>query len=107
MRNLKPKPKIISQSNTQLAIVLTVLFFFDHNVSSLMCQAPEFHLKKPPAFNYDCIILGVCVIFCGILGLPPVCGLIPQCPLHTGALATKEIQIDGVTGDEFAGKRIM
>ena len=34
------------------AFVLTTLFFFDHNVSSLLAQAPEFNLKKPPAYHY-------------------------------------------------------
>ena len=29
-----------------LGFFLTVLFFFDHKVSSILCQAPEFGLKK-------------------------------------------------------------
>lgn len=35
--------------------------------------------------------LGVTILPCGILGLPPGSGLIPQAPLHTRALATRKI----------------
>ncbi|KAI9096100.1 HCO3 transporter family-domain-containing protein [Phlyctochytrium arcticum] len=67
--------------------VLTILFYFDHNVSSLLSQRPENNLVKPAAFNWDFLILGVTMIPCGILGLPPCNGLIPQAPLHVRALA--------------------
>ena len=32
--------------------ILTVLFFFDHNVSSLLCQVPEFGLKKGSSYHW-------------------------------------------------------
>merc|ERR1740117_1825105 len=64
------------------ALVLTILFFFDHNVSSLMAQAPEFHLKKPPTYNWDFLVVGILVLVCGLLGIPFTNGLIPQAPLH-------------------------
>jgi hypothetical protein len=60
------------------ALMLLVLFFFDHNVSSIMAQDAKFGLVKPPAFNYDFAVLGVLVFGCGILGIPPGNGLIPQ-----------------------------
>ena len=65
------------------AIVLTILFFFDHNVSSLLCQAPEFKLKKGSAYHWDFFVVGLLLLLTGLLGLPPVNGLIPQAPLHT------------------------
>lgn len=69
------------------AFVLTVLFFFDHNVSSLMAQAPEFKLQKPPAYNWDFLIVGLLILICGLLGIPFTNGLIPQAPLHVHALS--------------------
>ena len=35
------------------AILLTFLFYFDHNVSSLMAQLKEYPLKKPSAFHWN------------------------------------------------------
>lgn len=42
------------------AIIITVLFYFDHNVSSQLAQQPEFNLKKPTAYHYDMFLLGMC-----------------------------------------------
>ena len=81
------------------AIMLLILFFFDHNVSSIMAQDPKFNLKKPPSFNYDFAVLGMSVVLCGIFGVPPGNGLIPQAPLHVRALAVVEAI------DTPAGKR--
>ena len=72
------------------AMMLLILFFFDHNVSSIMAQDPKFNLKKPPAFHFDFAVLGACVVLAGILGVPPGNGLIPQAPLHVRALAIVE-----------------
>ncbi len=80
------------------AVVLTVLFFFDHNVSSLMAQGPEFNLQKPPTYNWDFFVVGLNILVCGLLGLPFTNGLIPQAPLHVAALSTKETQVDEKTG---------
>jgi len=78
--------------------LLTVLFFFDHNVSSLLCQAPEFGLKKGSAYHWDFFIIGVQILITGLLGIPPVNGLIPQAPLHTDALCEKKWVTDTKTG---------
>ena len=72
------------------AFMLYLLFFIDHNISSILTQAPKYNLKKPSAFHWDFFCLGVTIIPCGILGLPPGSGLIPQAPLHTRALATRK-----------------
>eukprot|EP01135_Chromosphaera_perkinsii_P001340 Nk52_evm67s164 gene=Nk52_evmTU67s164 len=78
------------------AFILTVLFFFDHNVSSLLSQKAEFNLQKGTAFNYDFFIVGVMLIVCAIFGIPYTNGLIPQAPLHVRSLASlKEEKIDG------------
>ena len=73
------------------AFMLYLLFFIDHNISSILTQAPKYNLKKPAAYHWDFFCLGVTIIPCGILGLPPGSGLIPQAPLHTRALATRKI----------------
>ncbi|CCL99466.1 uncharacterized protein FIBRA_01484 [Fibroporia radiculosa] len=67
-------------------VVLWVLFFFDHNVSSLMAQGTAFPLRKPPGFHYDFFLLGVTTFIAGLLGLPAPNGLIPQAPIHTTSL---------------------
>ncbi|KAF9485882.1 hypothetical protein BDN70DRAFT_870804 [Pholiota conissans] len=66
--------------------VLWILFFFDHNVSSLMAQSSDFPLRKPPGFHYDFFLLGVTTFIAGLLGLPAPNGLIPQAPIHTTSL---------------------
>jgi boron transporter len=78
-------------------IIITVLFVFDHNVSSLMAQGEELNLKKGSAFHLDFFVLGFCILVTGLLGIPPCNGLIPQAPLHTKALSqTSEVEINGV-----------
>ncbi|CAR29004.1 ZYRO0F16918p [Zygosaccharomyces rouxii] len=72
-------------------IILTVLFYFDHNVSSLMAQRHEYKLKKPATFHYDFLLLGITTGVAGVLGIPAPNGLIPQAPLHTEALLVHDI----------------
>ncbi|KAH6686370.1 HCO3 transporter family-domain-containing protein [Plectosphaerella plurivora] len=71
------------------AVLLTILFWFDHNVSALIAQGTEFPLRKPPGFHWDFFLLGLTVGIAGILGLPFPNGLIPQAPFHTEALTVK------------------
>ncbi|KAJ7920837.1 HCO3 transporter family-domain-containing protein [Mycena leptocephala] len=66
--------------------ILWVLFFFDHNVSSLMAQGSDFPLAKPPGFHYDFFLLGVTTFIAGLIGVPAPNGLIPQAPIHTTSL---------------------
>ena len=78
--------------------IITVLFVFDHNVSSLMAQDPELNLKKGSAYHLDFFVLGFCILLTGLLGIPPCNGLIPQAPLHTKALSvSSETTKNGVT----------
>lgn len=74
------------------AILLTFLFYFDHNVSSLMCQLKEYPLTKPSAFHWDFMLLGLTTGIAGILGLPAPNGLIPQAPLHTESLVVHDLK---------------
>lgn len=68
------------------AVLLTILFWFDHNVSSLIAQGTEFPLKKPAGFHWDIFLLGITTGVAGILGIPFPNGLIPQAPFHTTSL---------------------
>ena len=83
--------------------ILTVLFFFDHAISSLLAQSPRYKLKKPAAYNYDFAVLGVLLILTSSLGLPFYNGLIPQAPLHTRSLCDIE---EEVTADDRTGRLI-
>lgn len=67
-------------------IILTILFYFDHNVSSLMAQRYQYKLTKASTFHYDFGLLGITTGIAGILGVPAPNGLIPQAPLHTETL---------------------
>ncbi len=58
--------------------MLTALFYFDHNVSSLLSQRQAMNLRKPAAYNWDFVVVGLMVVVCGVLGIPPTNGLIPQ-----------------------------
>ncbi|KAK2739137.1 hypothetical protein FQN55_009542 [Onygenales sp. PD_40] len=68
------------------AVLLTILFYFDHNVSSLIAQGTEFPLRKPAGFHWDIFLLGLTTGVAGLLGIPFPNGLIPQAPFHTAAL---------------------
>ncbi|GEQ72532.1 hypothetical protein JCM33374_g6219 [Metschnikowia sp. JCM 33374] len=73
------------------AILLTFLFYFDHNVSSLMCQSKEYPLKKPASFHWDFMLLGLTTGIAGLMGIPAPNGLIPQAPLHTESLIVHDL----------------
>jgi MFS superfamily sulfate permease-like transporter len=45
--------------------IITVLFAFDHNISSLMAQAKEYGLQKGFSFHWDFLVLGLCLIITG------------------------------------------
>ncbi|KAI4324144.1 hypothetical protein L6164_023706 [Bauhinia variegata] len=90
------------------AIMITGLYFFDHSVASQLAQQKEFNLKKPSAYHYDVLLLSfmvhisvlnviVCLLIltllCGLLGLPPSNGVLPQSPMHTKSLAVLKRQL--------------
>lgn len=69
--------------------LLTLLFYFDHNISSLLAQGSGFPLKKPAGFHWDLALLGLTTLVAGVLGLPAPNGLIPQAPFHTASLCVR------------------
>ncbi|XP_065849666.1 probable boron transporter 6 [Euphorbia lathyris] len=75
------------------AIMIAGLYFFDHSVASQMAQQKEFNLKNPSAYHYDILLLGLMTLICGLLGLPPSNGVLPQSPMHTKSLAVLKKQL--------------
>lgn len=73
------------------AFLLTLLFYFDHNVSSLMAQARHFPVERPAGFHWDFFLLGITTLVSGILGLPAPNGLVPQAPVHTESLSVEKL----------------
>ncbi|KAI5075445.1 hypothetical protein GOP47_0009521 [Adiantum capillus-veneris] len=70
------------------ATMIAVLYYFDHSVASQLAQQEEFNLRKPSSFHYDLLLLSGLVLICGLIGIPPANGVIPQSPMHTKSLAT-------------------
>ncbi|EPE29438.1 anion exchange protein, putative [Glarea lozoyensis ATCC 20868] len=66
--------------------IITVLFYFDHEISSIICTIDRYGTKKPGGFAWDIVLLGTTTALCGILGIPPANGLLPQAPLHSESL---------------------
>ncbi|KAK4489036.1 hypothetical protein RD792_004829 [Penstemon davidsonii] len=75
------------------ATMIAVLYYFDHSVASQLAQQKEFNLKKPSSYHYDVLLLGFLVILCGLIGIPPSSGVIPQSPMHTKSLVTLKHQL--------------
>jgi hypothetical protein len=67
--------------------LITLLFWFDHNVSAVMAQARQFPVKRPAGFHWDFFLLGITTLVSGFLGLPAPNGLVPQCPWSTESLS--------------------
>lgn len=82
--------------------IITILFFFDHEVSSIICTIDRYGTKKPGGFAWDIVLLGTTTALCGILGIPPANGLLPQAPLHSESLLHPEkiIIVVSRTGEE-------
>ncbi|XP_024026093.1 boron transporter 4 [Morus notabilis] len=75
------------------AVMIAGLYFFDHSVASQMAQQKEFNLKNPSAYHCDILLLGFMTLLCGLLGLPPSNGVLPQSPMHTKSLAVLKGQL--------------
>lgn len=71
-------------------MIITMLFFFDHQVSSVICTGKRYGTRKPGGFAWDIALLGLTTALCGILGIPPANGLLPQAPLHSESLLHDE-----------------
>ncbi|KAL4905022.1 hypothetical protein BDW74DRAFT_168148 [Aspergillus multicolor] len=77
--------------------LVMLLFYYDHNVSSLTAQARHFPLKKPAGFHWDFFLLGCTTFIAGITGVPMPNGLVPQAPVHTDSLTIYETDLHILT----------
>lgn len=68
------------------ALLITFLFYFDHNVLAIMTQPLKYPFKKPASFHWDFALLGITTGVCGLIGIPACNALVPQLPLHTDSL---------------------
>ncbi|CAL5360677.1 unnamed protein product [Camellia sinensis] len=89
------------------AVMIAGLYFFDHCVASQMAQQKEFNLKNPYAYHYDILLLRIMILtrailfnetitqtlLCGLIGLPPANGVLPQSPMHTKSLSVLKRQM--------------
>ncbi|KAK6858093.1 hco3 transporter family [Apiospora arundinis] len=86
--------------------LLMLLFYYDHNVSSITAQARQFPLKKPGGFHWDFFLLGCTTFVAGILGLPMPNGLVPQAPVHTDSLTNYTTELKIISTTECEGTEI-
>jgi hypothetical protein len=73
--------------------LMMLLFYYDHNVSSLTAQARQYPLNKPAGFHWDFFLLGCTCFVGGVIGLPLPNGLVPQAPVHTDSLTVYETRL--------------
>lgn len=72
--------------------IITVLFFFNHKISSIIYTINRYRAKKSGGYAWHIALLGTTTALCGILGLPPANGLLPQAPLHYKSLLHAEME---------------
>ncbi|KAF3935987.1 hypothetical protein ABW20_dc0104563 [Dactylellina cionopaga] len=77
------------------ALIVTTLYFFDVEVSTICATLPRYNIRKPRAYAWDVMLLGLTTGLCGILGIPPANGLLPQAPLHSESLLHDEVDENG------------
>jgi len=71
-------------------IPIVIFFYFDQNISSLLCQKDEMHLKKGKYFHSSFMLMGVFdVLGPSLLGMPFVTGSLPHSPQLVKALESK------------------
>nr|KAJ0205126.1 hypothetical protein LSAT_V11C500240060 [Lactuca sativa] len=75
------------------AMMISALYFFDHSVAAQMAQQKEFNLQNPSAYHYDVFLLGIMTLMCGLIGVPPSNGVLPQSPMHTRSLSVLKRQM--------------
>lgn len=83
--------------------IVTVLFYFDHEISSIICTGKRYGTRKPGGYAWDVALLGTTTILCGILGIPPANGLLPQAPLHSESLMHYVVESPPAEEDEQPG----
>lgn len=90
--------------------IITVLFYFDHEISSIICTVSRYGVRKKGAFAWDIALLGTTTALCGILGIPPANGLLPQAPLHSESLrhwVEEDVPADSDVSDDPPQRKLV
>ena len=85
----QPAPAGLPFLGIAFGCFLSLLFFVDQNVTSLLTQAPEHRLKKGNAYHWNFLILGVFNIVMPLFGCPFITGSLPHSPQFVQALAVR------------------
>ncbi|PWW79028.1 hypothetical protein C7212DRAFT_350247 [Tuber magnatum] len=76
-------------------LIITTLFFFDVEVSTICATLSRYNIRKPGGYAWDVALLGTTTALCGVLGIPPANGLLPQAPLHSESLLhSEEVEVN-------------
>ncbi|KAF3916797.1 hypothetical protein ABW20_dc0108542 [Dactylellina cionopaga] len=86
--------------------LITLLFYYDHNVSSLTAQAKQYPLKKPGGFHWDFFLLGCTSFVSAVIGIPLPNGLVPQAPVHTDSLCVYQTDLQVIRTEDIEGEEI-
>ncbi|KAF3317350.1 hypothetical protein TWF173_011002 [Orbilia oligospora] len=87
-------------------LLITLLFYYDHNVSSLTAQAKQYPLKKPGGFHWDFFLLGCTSFVSAVIGIPLPNGLVPQAPVHTDSLCVYQTDLQVIRTEDVEGEEI-
>lgn len=64
-----------------LGIALSVLFYMDQNITTLIIHQPTNNLQKSPAYHWDLLVLGLVNGYLSLFGLPWMHAVLPQSPM--------------------------
>ena len=64
-----------------LGIALSVLFYMDQNITTLIIHQPTNNLQKSPAYHLDLLVLAVVNGYLSLFGLPWMHAILPQSPM--------------------------
>ena len=64
-----------------LGIALSVLFYMDQNITTLIIHQPTNNLQKSPAYHLDLLVLAVVNAYLSLYGLPWMHAVLPQSPM--------------------------
>lgn len=64
-----------------LSLALSVLFFMDQNITTMIIHQPTNNLQKSPAYHLDLLILGLVNCYLSLYGLPWMHAVLPQSPM--------------------------
>lgn len=72
------------------ALLLTILIWFNQNVTARLIQSPDHKLQKGPAYHWDIAVMGALVGLTSLFGLPWVVGAVVRSLNHVRSLEQDE-----------------